>query len=630
MLLLGQKSADTYGRLISWDENPDAFDMMSKGTGIQPGEGLLILEIQQRKLQFILKCAKLILQDLPLQDLSVPKQPVPPDTIPGSEVWPSLTNEALEAPYRVPDQFEVSRLRSFVSAKRSESEDHIWSLREDPSHFQDTIIDASEHRQEKILSTNGKPHPVLRQDEFWERVIGNVVGGAYLEFLTWDLILKDVNHLTMLRDRYGDQIGPYTDLPEDYDHALCHFSYLIEQAIKGQIAVWKVAMVASPPLRNHFVREPFDSDKPNRIIVKGKGNPYNDRDQFLWLMGRLTMDDQVFLCGLENILDELERLIRTDPKSRERLSPLLADVLSNLSLLAELKRQMGLLRPGPPMVEALDLADRQAEFSKKSRLMSRVFGILRNGMKFSPTGTPPSKFNYPSHKKRTVTVAKELQQAESNLDRFWEAVDQHVARSDGKSLHELLAGVLEDRKLQRTPEWHEPDRSRTPTAREPKTRNLADHFSAVDLQERTERTIGPDAISEARPKTKTRGIVGDSKVEAPEHQAEAPDIERIPKFTVSKRGYKTFSTLFYTPSVDEAPGEIPWAEFLSAMASLGFSIKSLDGSAWIFAPVTDLFQRSIIFHEPHPSNKIPYRTARRFGRRLERAYGWRAESFVRG
>jgi hypothetical protein len=33
-------------------------------------------------------------------------------------------------------------------------------------------------------------------------------------------------------------------------------------------------------------------------------------------------------------------------------------------------------------------------------------------------------------------------------------------------------------------------------------------------------------------------------------------------------------------------------------------------------------ERSIQFHEPHPAGKIPFRVARRIGRRLERAYGW--------
>lgn len=106
----------------------------------------------------------------------------------------------LEAPYRVPDQFDFARLQSFVSAKRAEAEDHIWSLREDPSYFKDAVFEWSEHRQEKLPSINDKPHPILRRDEFWERVLSNMVIEAYGALLLWDQLEKDARHLESLRN----------------------------------------------------------------------------------------------------------------------------------------------------------------------------------------------------------------------------------------------------------------------------------------------------------------------------------------------------------------------------------------------------------------------------------------------
>lgn len=131
MLLLGQNTADTYGRLIAWDDDKNAKDMISKGVGVQPGQGLLILLIQQRKLRFLLDCAKSILKNLPLQNLTVPKQPVSHNFVQGREDWPSLASEVLEAPYKRPSPADISRLQGFVSARLSEAENHIWSLRED-------------------------------------------------------------------------------------------------------------------------------------------------------------------------------------------------------------------------------------------------------------------------------------------------------------------------------------------------------------------------------------------------------------------------------------------------------------------------------------------------------------------
>jgi len=625
MLLTGQKTPSTYGRLVAWDDDVEAFDMMSKGTGIQPGEGLLVLEIQQRKLRFLLKCAQIILQDLPLEDPSLQKQPAPPEVVLGNEAseWPSLVKEVVQAPYRVPDKYDVSRLIAYISAKRDETQDHFWLLREDPSYFKDTVLDWSGHRQERVLTISGKSHPILRDDEFWERVLGNVVIEAYGSMVFWNLLVKDAENLLALRDRFEDQIEHDADLPEEYEHALCHFSFFVERATEGALGLWKVGMPASPPVRYHFYREPHEPGS-TMIRVREKKNSFQEKDHFLWLLNRLTMDDQVFLCGLDNITDELERVIRSDPKNRDRLSSWLAQALSNLSLLGEIKRQIGLLKPGPPITEALPLADRQAEFNEKMVTHAKVHGPNFKDMELAALGTPLARFYFPSHKRRTATTTKEMQDAEANLDHFWQQVDDRFVRNLGRPLHQL-SGVGEERMLRRTPDWIEP--AQVPKRTASNTQDITHQFSAIELERRTAKTIAPDTPSAVRQKDKIRGAATEPKLETAE---EPPTIAEPPKLTVSKRGFKVFSTLFYVPREDDPPGEIPWSEFLSAMASIGFSVKKLNGSAWVFAPLNDLFQRSIIFHEPHPASKIPYHIARRYGRRLERAYGWTGASFVRG
>lgn len=54
----------------------------------------------------------------------------------------------------------------------------------------------------------------------------------------------------------------------------------------------------------------------------------------------------------------------------------------------------------------------------------------------------------------------------------------------------------------------------------------------------------------------------------------------------------------------------------------------LYGSVWQFRPTRLDVERNILFHEPHPQGKLPFKTARRYGRRLNRAYGWVGEMFV--
>ena len=215
------------------------------------------------------------------------------------------------------------------------------------------------------------------------------------------MLAKDVESITKLRAKYGDHICPLIDLPEDYEHALCHFSYSLEQMTKGLLGLWKVGMVGSPPLRMHFVREPQDLET-TRVQVHNKTKTHNQRDYFLWLLEGLTIDRKVFLCGLDNICDEIDRMLRSDPKNRERVSSWTASVLSDLSLLGELKRQINLLTLGPPMIEALCLEEKQAHFSENTKLLNKVVGILTNEMKLAASVTPLSKFIYSYHKRRNA------------------------------------------------------------------------------------------------------------------------------------------------------------------------------------------------------------------------------------
>ncbi|KAL9578286.1 MAG: hypothetical protein Q9212_005811 [Teloschistes hypoglaucus] len=640
MILIGQKSASTYGHVLSWDDDVDAFDKMSAGIGIQPGEGLIIMEIQQRKMAFLRSCAENILQDLPLNDTSVPKQPPPPDLTanPEDSEWPSLLKEILEAPYRAPDPFDLGRLKNLVAAKRDEVEDHIWFLREDPSYFKDTVLDWSEHRQEKILSINGGTHPALKEAVFWERVLSNLVNNAYLGFLGWDKLGRFLDEVEGLKEKYAGRISPAVALPKEYEEALCHFSHFVDQLTKGPLLNYKTGMPASPSLRNHYAREPQDP-ATTKIVVTAKSNSYMKKDHFLWLLERLVLDDQVFLMGLENILDEVERAKSKDKHNRERVTSWVARVLSDLSLLGELKRQLGLLRPGAPMTEAVPQEEQNVAFSQRMDDFSKIYESLKK-VKWSAHATPLSNFNYPSDKRLTAKTTETMQAAEQHLDLFWDDVDSQMRKITGKDLHGLLADILPSREIRRTTDWIETS-EHDEEAEHKATDEVTARTALLELENRTEKTITSSETSEIRSrKIKTRGEASEEFSAPSNHPEAAPNQEQQtekgyhpPTFTVSKRGHKVFTTLYHDPTITSPPGEIPWSEFLSAMASIGFAIRKLDGSAWVFEPSSSMdsgMGRSIIFHEPHPSGKVAYQVARRWGRRLERAYGWTGASFSRG
>ncbi|KAG0348767.1 hypothetical protein BG004_004234 [Podila humilis] len=185
-----------------------------------------------------------------------------------------------------------------------------------------------------------------------------------------------------------------------------------------------------------------------------------------------------------------------------------------------------------------------------------------------------------------------MQLAEKKLGVFWGKLDQHFK----KTINDLGNGIWttllsSKRTLQRTPEWVEPERKLLT-----KEKNaMVTEDLLQNLQMSSESTVEKDTKTMVKDRVKTRGTVN------------APAV---------------FSTLFYQPSPSAQPGEIPWNDFLHAMTSTGFGAEKLYGSVWHFTPSESLgVDRSIQFHEPHPSNKIPFNIARYIGRRLLRANG---------
>ena len=625
MLLSGQTSPETYGKIIAWDKVSDAFEMMMIGIGVQPGEGLLVLEIQEKILRFLVRCAEIILHDLVPRNFRNPSKPIsllePPSLHHTDAEWASVAATVAELPYRVPMQFDFSRLQSLVNAKRAEAEDHIWLLREDPGYYKSCVEEWSDHRQEQLLSINGKRHPYLGKPGFWNRVLGNVVGNAYESLLMWDLLQKDLSQLSLLRDKFGSKIHPHLRLPEEYEKALLYFSYHIRELRKIPLQNFKIGVFASPPLRSYYVRKPHDPDSDTVVIMR---KDPRRQDYFLWLIERFLDDQQILLAGFSELLDELERVTRNRTNSAgsrhgQQISSWVAATLSDLAVLSELERQLEWHQPR--IMPSNETEDYGEEWAKQTILLSTVRKPARQ-LLLAEAGTPLAKFTYPSEKRRTRTMTEKMREAENNLDALWSVVDEIYLRQVGKPLHELLSGILSQRQLERTPEWIEPA---TTIEQEILEDTMTPSFSNFVIEESVA-SPEPAPQVKVKVKIKTRGPVTQPPDDTtPRDTSGAPSPR--PTIAVTKRAHKVFSSIFYSPTEDGRPGEIPWIEFLHALASAGFAIEKQHGSAWLFTP-TDVLKRPIIFHEPHPSSNIPIQIALRHGRRLRSTYGWTAETFA--
>jgi hypothetical protein len=269
--------------------------------------------------------------------------------------------------------------------------------------------------------------------------------------------------------------------------------------------------------------------------------------------------------------------------------------------------------------------------------MKKIMAGLEEGglRRASELGNPSrGKFAYPIERRRNEQNVEALRSAEENLDAFWAEIDR-IMVSKGATLSGTAIGNLfnQGRILQRNPPYI--PRERKPAASREDQIDKDFYVSYQPISKIYSGISGHSlALKEPAQKVKTRG--------KPQPSADAESLteplsnlsieterhDQQPTFAVDARALKVFRSLFFNPEINSTPGEIPWNDFLHAMTSVGFTVIKLYGSVWQFTPTKLDVDRNIQFHEPHPKPKLAFNVARRFGRRLHRAYGWFGRMFV--
>ena len=605
-----------------------------------PGEALLVLEAQQHLLEFLVSCCKLILHDI--SDDAMTSDVYPPQLEPALKTeteingFSSLSILALEAPYRVPASLSLARIEKLLEAATGAKEDHIWALREDPSYFHERVVDASQHRQEVVKDVHGSTHPIFkphREQVFWNRVLGDIVSDAYLPLEVYAELWRQVRELKGLQERYLRDIKPDKELPPEYLDALLLFQHFLSQAAKGPIEKLKRHVMAAPPFRHLFVREPpADPDSP-MIAIRSNGAKRDSVEGYLiWLLQTIWEDgEDLFLLRLPAAVDELQRLIDTEEKAAAMITSYIEGIIADLAIISECLRQLDNYQPWANTFEE-HLVDKKKAFMRTFAERTRVWGHML-GVTSGPgqtaiasLGNPSDKkFDYPVARKRTKENVDQMRLAEANLDAFWERIDKTMSARSGDLRRTAVGHLLsEPRILKRTPEWSPPPKSTKLDPVEELTKPLSDLY--FDLERCTsQKELGTPAVV-PKEKVKTRRASGAREGDASLFAQPNPS-DPQPIFSVDDRALRVFRTIFFTPSPTAIPGDVAWNDFVHALVSVGVSAEKLYGSIWEFTPTALDVERSIHFHESHPG-KIPYNVARRHGRRLNRAYGWHGLMFV--
>ena len=614
-------------------------------------EGLLALEIQDRILEFLLKFCQGTLHDRIVKGdlLSDPILPEPPTLSVGDGEWASTSDFARDTQYLVPGEPNLQGLLSLVQSRVDEWKDYALAMREDPQFFADVVGDWFEHHPAWIKDEEGKIDPVLRtalrKRAFWDDIVASAVNGIYYDALLWRYIKDQLDEVIAIKGQQEFRLG---EEPQAYLDALGRIRLMLDlqvilNAKKELLRRWP----ASPPVRSLFVR---NSNSGKMDIRKD----FDEKDDLWWLMERAR--DSVESDIPDHILAaELCRLMQTDQKQKNGITPFVARFIADLGLACEVKRQLRLLCPRVFFLRGKPLGVKKEE---DNRLLTQAVPacsrylteLLRanaparskdTNFKLGAEGDPTSgRFHYPADKRRTKENNEAMQKAEENLDAFWHKFDTTLRSRVPAQSYEALQQCMPTREeIQRTPDWVELEETPVTVtiSEDPADARLT--FGTYEDEKLSYRTAALNITS----KKKSRGQPDSGPDPARQEPAAraaaaaaaaatAPGRSKPePLFRLKKRQYRVFSTLFYRPSVHTVPGEILWMDYVNALTTIGFVAEKLYGSVWRFRPGSETklgVENPINFHEPHPQDKLPFRTARRYGRRLGRMYGLGAENFA--
>ena len=623
---------------------------------VPPGDGMDILIIQEGTMRFLTSFCKAMLQDVNFERLDQPSTNEP-EPIKIEEVeWQSLSSLSTIAPYLKPEPSNLGYVKELVWARLYDSHGHINSLLEDPAYFVETVEETSDHNPTYITDHQDRRPPRYLLATRWETIIPSVVGNSFEANYWWSYLNQLFEELVEQEKEFVEKnLSSEEDLPA-YLELLQKIKWILQYPLTNiYFSVASLYYTASKPLRHLFVREGAE------IKLRSGGDTKDAQDYLLWLLGRLSDKTAADQHGINNLAVEIERVLSKSQAEKKRVTSLVAATIADLGLVWEIHNQLARYRP---RIFAWKRFDRDLEAGGKAMIEQWAKPLFDPPNDWRETLTTfrnkvqglPQKSDilpYPSDKKRSQQHVAEMQKAEHNLDTIWSMIDQfmkdNIQQEESKlyRVHYLIfRSTLPLREgLSRTEDWN-PPQSRTMRA---DVDTLGEDFRELELERRTltEGTLSSPTKSAFKRKTKQKrkpipqfelgapAPGGPAPVLAPEVAfAPQPATPSTPKplFLLKKRWLNVFKTVFHNPDI--VGNQIVWQDFVQAMINIGFSAEKLFGSVWRFMPPSENMPkgenkaRAILFHEPHPDSTVPYVLARRFGRRLDRVYGFESWMFA--
>jgi hypothetical protein len=609
-----------YGELAPWE--PKA---AHRSDIIGFPRARLIIEAQACLLGFLRRVVDQILTS------ASPEQPV------SSSKWVEMTKMGFKKggdlafwsqytyqPFSAPPVFNIDTLLSQAKARLDAKGDHLWLLETEPTYMrrhiqlilQGEIIKSSERRVTYPMIL-GELHYDVEAYWFWQWV--------YDEF----------QNARICSLRYRDHIHAGEALPQKYDKALGALELLLVNAMHSRSLHLEAIIPQRPGFRHLWEFKNIDPTGQIRVVRKSTTDItdlfYEDPLEWclIQLQGAPDAQTRFDHAMLFNFLDE--HLSSCSAKDRARLDPIIFEKLSDYAAIHELLVSVRLHRPqntNRDLDDVFENDDRKVwrHRNKHPKLTVPDYLVLAELLEeFAEIPLPKGRKDR-GWLQRFDSIHRALQ-------KFWEGMRQRYQASlerDGRSFDEIqsdldilslctssiyLEGIQAEREsiMASITNIEESIENTSPQI----------HYSPNESQKavRQQNVV-------AKVKVKTRGTDPIALTGLPEAKQELPPKEVNPIVLVKARTFEILNAMFPAAN-EETAKSMDWNAFVQAMGDVGFLAWNGGGSAVIFEKSSDSGQGGrIIFHKPHPVEKIDPIMFRSMGKRMTKWFGWHRDLFV--
>ncbi|KAF5694867.1 hypothetical protein FDENT_996 [Fusarium denticulatum] len=446
----------------------------------------------------------------------------------------------------------------------------------------------------------------------------------------------ECKHVDAVRKRFSDSIHPRSPLPPKYNKAIGALGLLLISKVTYRISLLEELLPYIPGMQQHWELNPnqLPSNAPSDAVgMTRRITPQNTQqsladDPLDWCLMQLqgkSDNENYFDHGM--LFSMLQDHLSSNPSEGKRLDEVTYRALSDLSASHEM---LVAVLSHTPRNRARHLHDVIAQEDRECWKTQQPFNI--DGIVFERISKAFMKdffrVNPPTGPKSPESISQSWALRVA-VEKFWESIRaflrKDLTRSGPGFTQDEVDSLLGVVSANLSAEYIEDEQ-----------RAQAEMFAAIHIADEPQSMTGtfnesPEpspastTIAQGREKVKTRGEQCSAAGDITEPLGEAvQNITKDAVISLTRESLGVIHLMF--PSKDNVAKEVTWDRFVRVMIEAGFMARNNSGSAVAFKDPGN--GGRIVFHKPHPADKIDPVLLRTMGKRMAKWFGWKRELFA--